>query len=106
MSRRNETVDITPDAPRGARHIFGTLRTLYGRRVIEVNNEWYFSEDQNFEAGRRVAGYDDAESTGWIVRHVDSAEREYSDLIRTKREAIELLADWAAEHAVRRRERR
>lgn len=97
--RRRETV-VVSEAVGKFPAVTGTLRTLYGRRVIEVHKRYYLSADQRFEAVRY--GKDgDAGWWGWIVRSANS--RDSSDPIYNKRAAIEDLADWAERDAADRK---
>ena len=101
--KRNPTVEITPPEYReflvkGVPPATGTLKTLYGVRVIEVSNESYVSEDLRFEASRVVASRDGTGFTGWVVREA-MGNGNYSDSIATKREAIIELARWAKQDA-------
>jgi hypothetical protein len=95
MSR--ERINVDPDAPQG-HETYGTPRTLYGRRVVEMHSEFYLSENLRFEAVR-YSGFIGMPRGGWLVRPRFNGES--SDPIATKREAIELLAEWSAEHAAK-----
>lgn len=100
--RRNEEVDVQPDAPKGIPHLKGTRKTLFGRRVIEISPTFYKSDDLRFEASKH-SRVDGDYFTGWLVRDTSrGVSGGYSDPIATKREAIELLADWSARDATER----
>lgn len=90
-------IDLTPEGVfAGVPRILGTLKTLYGRRVIELNSESYLSADQRFEAVR-YSSFIGMPRVGWLVR--PCFNRESSDPIATKREAIMPLANRSADHA-------
>lgn len=101
--KRNPTIDVTPPEDRpylmaGVAPVTGTLRTLHGVRVVEINPESYVSECLRFEAVRYVASRDGTGFSGWIVRSRTS-NGNYSDPIATKREALTELAEQSAKHA-------
>ena len=88
MTTRNATVCITPDAPESFR-VYGTLKTLHGVRVVEVDTGFYVSADLKWEACRAENGRE------WYVsstdRRIDSAS-----YITTRRDAIAAMALMAA----------
>jgi hypothetical protein len=88
MTTRNATVCITPDAPESFR-VYGTLKTLHGVRVVEVDTGFYVSADLQWEACRAENGRE------WYVssadRRIDSAS-----YITTRRDAIAAMALMAA----------
>jgi hypothetical protein len=100
--KRNATVCLTrPEdlqylAP-GVTPATGTLRTLYGLRVIETKGGSYVSEDLHFEAVRFYKGRDGIDWSGWIVR--ETMGKDHSDPIATKREALTELVRWAKQDA-------
>lgn len=109
MKKRNPTVCLTrPEdiqylAP-GVTPATGTLRTLYGLRVIETKGGSYVSEDLRFEAVRYYKGRDGIDWSGWIVREA-IGNGNYSDTIATKREALTELVRWAKQDAEERASR-
>ena len=88
MTTRNATICITPDAPESFR-VYGTLKTLHGVRVVEVDTGFYVSADLKWEACRAENGRE------W---HVSSADRriDSASYITTRRDAIEAMALMAA----------
>jgi hypothetical protein len=107
--KRNPVVNVTlpedrPYLMAGVAPATGTLRTLHGVRVVEINSESYVSECLHFEAVRYVASRDGTGFSGWIVRSRTSNSN-YSDPIATKREALTELAEQSAKHAARRSDR-
>jgi hypothetical protein len=88
MTTRNATICITPSAPESSR-VYGTLKTLHGVRVVEVDTGFYFSADLAWEAYRAKNGRE------W---HVSSADRRINSAsyITTRRDAIEAMALMAA----------
>lgn len=88
MTTRNATICITPDAPESFR-VYGTLKTLHGVRVVEVDTGFYVSADLKWEACRAENGRE------W---HVSSADRriDSASYITTRRDAIEAMVLMAA----------
>ena len=100
--KRNPTVSLT--RPEDLQHLApgvtpatGTLRTLYGLRVIETSGGSYVSEDLRFEAVRYYKGRDGIDWCGWIVRQ--TIGHEHSDPIANKREALVEMVRWAKQDA-------
>lgn len=89
MTTRNATICITPDAPKSIR-VYGTLKTVYGARVIEVHTGYYVSADLKWEACRAESGRE------W---NVFSADRRINaaSYITTRRAAIEAMAVMATD---------
>ena len=88
MTTRNATICITPSAPESFR-VYGTLKTLHGVRVVEVDTGFYVSADLKWEACRAENGRE------W---HVSSADRriDSASYITTRRDAIAAMALMAA----------
>ena len=108
--KRNAIIEVTlpehrPYIMAGVALPTGTLKTMFGVRVVEVHSESYVSEDLQFEANRYVASRDGTGFSGWIVSRRASTN-ETSDPIATKREALTLLARWSVEYAEKRAARR
>ena len=89
---KNERICITPDAPKG-HEVYGTLKTVFGTKIIEVHAGFYVSPDLRFSIYRRANEHAETYARGnWMIE--DSNERSFSDPIPTKREAFEALVEW------------
>ena len=87
MTTRNALICITPDAPKSHR-VYGTLKTVYGVRVIEVHTGYYASADLQWEACRAESGRE------WNVYSADH-RTDAASYITTRRAAIEAMGEMA-----------
>lgn len=88
---KNERICTTPEAPAGFK-VYGTVKTVFGVRVVEVHSRFYHSPDLRFTVRQLADEHCNSPSRGrWIVE--DEQERSVSDLISTKRYAFEALRE-------------
>lgn len=96
---KNERICITPDAPDGYK-VFGTLKTVFGVKVVEVHSRFYHSPDLRLQVRQLADEHCNTPSRGrWIIE--DEQDRSVSDPIPTKREAFEALVEWQKYNAER-----
>ena len=88
MTTRNAIICISPDAPESFR-VYGTLKTLHGVRVVEINSGFYASADLQWQACRAESGRE------WNVYSADH-RIDAASYITTRRDAIEAMALMAA----------
>jgi len=95
--KKNQVIDTTPGGLNVAdRHrVYGTLKTVMGFKVIEINSEMYMSPSLQFEATRSYKNRDGSGYSGWVV---GNGRGIYSDPISNKLDALILLDQLEQEY--------